>query len=56
MVTCIDGDWNGDVSCSKVDCGVPEMTHAKFDCPDGTTYGSRCKFDCRSPAKKQGKS
>ena len=37
-----------------MDCGLPDIVYARLDCPDGTDYGSRCKFECRPPARRIG--
>ncbi|XP_063051363.1 pregnancy-associated plasma protein A, pappalysin 1b [Engraulis encrasicolus] len=53
-LTCADGKWNKQVTCEPVDCGRPDKYHvhpALFSFPEGTTYGSRCSFQCRPPAQ-----
>ena len=34
---------------------MPDIVYARLDCPDGTDYGSRCKFECRPPARRIGR-
>lgn len=56
-VTCTEGKWNKQVACEPVDCGVPDHHHvyaASFSCPEGTTFGRRCSFQCRHPAQLKG--
>lgn len=56
-VTCAEGKWNKQVACEPVDCGVPDHHHvyaASFSCPEGTTFGSKCSFQCRHPAQLKG--
>ncbi|XP_055515713.1 pappalysin-1-like [Leucoraja erinacea] len=56
-VTCTDGKWNQHVPCEPVDCGIPDQYHvypATFSCPEGTTFGKRCSFQCRPPAELRG--
>ncbi|ERE84483.1 pappalysin-1, partial [Cricetulus griseus] len=56
-VTCTEGKWNKQVTCEPVDCGVPDQHHvyaASFSCPEGTTFGKRCSFQCRHPAQLKG--
>lgn len=56
-VTCTEGKWNKQVGCEPVDCGVPDHHHvyaASFSCPEGTTFGRRCSFQCRHPAQLKG--
>ncbi|KAI0218078.1 hypothetical protein LSAT2_030188 [Lamellibrachia satsuma] len=53
-VRCVNRSWEGVVECAPIDCGDAYIPHARVDCPDGTTYGRRCKFECRSPARKHG--
>ncbi len=57
QVVCAGGVWVGnDLRCVPVNCGLPDIQYARMDCPDGTNFGSRCKFDCRPPAKRIGNS
>uniref|UniRef100_UPI00398EDE05 pappalysin-1-like isoform X1 n=1 Tax=Pristiophorus japonicus TaxID=55135 RepID=UPI00398EDE05 len=56
-VTCTDGKWNQQVLCEPVDCGIPDQYHvypATFSCPEGTTFGKQCTFQCRPPALLRG--
>ena len=56
-VTCSEGKWNKQVACEPVDCGVPDQHHvyaASFSCLKGTTFGSKCSFQCRHPAQLKG--
>lgn len=56
-VTCTEGKWNKQVACEPVDCGIPDHHHvyaASFSCPEGTTFGRRCSFQCRHPAQLKG--
>lgn len=56
-VTCSEGKWNKQVACEPVDCGVPDQHHvhaASFSCLQGTTFGSKCSFQCRHPAQLKG--
>eukprot|EP00062_Callorhinchus_milii_P011402 gi/632957379/ref/XP_007894444.1/ PREDICTED: pappalysin-1 [Callorhinchus milii] len=56
-VTCTDGKWSKQVTCEPVDCGIPDQYHvypAIFSCPDGTTFGKKCTFQCRPPAQLKG--
>lgn len=56
-VTCTEGKWNKQVACEPVDCGVPDQHHvyaASFSCLEGTTFGSKCSFQCRHPAQLKG--
>ncbi|ELW70629.1 Pappalysin-1 [Tupaia chinensis] len=56
-VTCTEGKWNKQVTCEPVDCGVPDHHHvhaASFSCLEGTTFGSKCSFQCRHPAQLKG--
>ncbi|KAJ8408732.1 hypothetical protein AAFF_G00253670 [Aldrovandia affinis] len=53
-ITCADGQWNRQVSCEPVDCGIPDKYHvhpALFHFPEGTTYGKMCTFQCKEPAQ-----
>ncbi|KAE8583612.1 hypothetical protein XENTR_v10020598 [Xenopus tropicalis] len=57
ILTCRDGKWTKQVTCEPVDCGFPDKTHihpATFSCPQGTTYGKQCTFQCRPPAQLRG--
>lgn len=57
-VTCTEGKWNKQVACEPVDCGVPDQHHvyaASFSCLEGTTFGSKCSFQCRHPAQLKGR-
>ena len=55
QVVCAGGNWGGNnFQCTSVDCGLPDIGYARIDCPDGTDYGSRCKFECRLPARRIG--
>ncbi|CAB1318528.1 unnamed protein product [Coregonus sp. 'balchen'] len=50
----IKTQWNKQVSCEPVDCGLPDKYHvhpAHFNFPEGTTYGKRSTFQCREPAQ-----
>ncbi|XP_072421586.1 pappalysin-1-like isoform X1 [Chiloscyllium punctatum] len=56
-VTCTDGKWSQQVQCEPVDCGIPDQYHvypATFSCPEGTTFGKQCTFQCRLPAQLRG--
>ncbi|XP_054854549.1 pappalysin-1 [Eublepharis macularius] len=56
-MTCVDGKWNKQVACEPIDCGIPDQYHvypASFNCSEGTTFGKRCSFTCRSPALMKG--
>ncbi|KAF5917654.1 hypothetical protein HPG69_013490, partial [Diceros bicornis minor] len=56
-VTCAEGKWNKQVVCEPVDCGIPDQHHvyaASFSCLEGTTFGSKCSFQCRHPAQLKG--
>lgn len=56
-VTCTEGKWNKQVACEPVDCGIPDQHHvyaASFSCLEGTTFGSKCSFQCRHPAQLKG--
>ncbi|OCT65662.1 hypothetical protein XELAEV_1804189710mg, partial [Xenopus laevis] len=57
ILTCRDGKWSKQVTCEPVDCGFPDKSHihpAIFTCPQGTTYGKQCSFQCRLPAQLRG--
>ncbi|XP_064197731.1 pappalysin-2 [Anguilla rostrata] len=54
---CVHGAWDRVLTCHPIDCGFPDQSHiyfASFSCPDGTTFGKKCSFTCRTPAKLQG--
>ncbi|XP_051893074.1 pregnancy-associated plasma protein A, pappalysin 1a isoform X3 [Pristis pectinata] len=56
-VICTDGKWNQQLQCEPVDCGIPDQYHvypATFSCPEGTTFGKQCTFQCRPPAHLRG--
>lgn len=56
-MTCTEGKWNKQVACEPVDCGIPDQHHvyaASFSCLEGTTFGSKCSFQCRHPAQLKG--
>ncbi|XP_064420709.1 pappalysin-1 [Latimeria chalumnae] len=56
-ITCTDGKWNKLVTCEPVDCEIPNKYHvypATFSCPEGTTLGKQCTFQCRPPAQMKG--
>ncbi|RXM99091.1 Pappalysin-1 [Acipenser ruthenus] len=56
-MTCTDGNWNKEVTCEPVDCGIPDKYHvypAAFHCPEGTTFGKKCWFQCKDPAQLRG--
>lgn len=56
-VTCTEGKWSKQVACEPVDCGAPDQHHvyaASFSCLEGTTFGSKCSFQCRHPAQLKG--
>ncbi|KAG8447663.1 hypothetical protein GDO86_014973 [Hymenochirus boettgeri] len=57
ILTCRDGKWSKLVTCEPVDCGIPDKSHvypASFSCPQETTYGKQCTFQCRPPAQLRG--
>ncbi|KAI8479041.1 hypothetical protein Bbelb_432310 [Branchiostoma belcheri] len=54
-VMCINGRWNTeDLSCKPMDCGEPNIPHASIVCKEGHSFGKKCTFKCKSPAKLQG--
>ncbi|MGH0117807.1 UNVERIFIED_CONTAM: hypothetical protein FKN15_039978 [Acipenser sinensis] len=56
-MTCTNGNWNKEVTCEPVDCGIPDKYHvypAAFHCPEGTTFGKKCWFQCKDPAQLRG--
>ncbi|XP_015263086.1 PREDICTED: pappalysin-1 [Gekko japonicus] len=56
-LTCVDGKWNKQVACEPIDCSIPDQYHvypASFNCSEGTTFGKRCSFTCKSPAVLKG--
>ncbi|XP_069793627.1 pappalysin-2 isoform X3 [Narcine bancroftii] len=57
FLICKHGKWNTTVTCEPIDCGIPDQSHvyhARFSCPEGTSFGSRCIFSCNAPATLQG--
>ncbi|KAM8934565.1 pappalysin-1 [Pelodytes ibericus] len=57
IITCRNSKWNKKVTCEPLDCGYPDKSlvyPASFFCPQGTTYGKHCTFQCRPPAQLKG--
>ncbi|XP_077013201.1 pappalysin-2 [Tamandua tetradactyla] len=57
LLTCSSGYWDQDVSCSSLDCGIPDQSlvnYATFSCSEGTDFLKRCLILCVPPAKLQG--
>ncbi|CAH1277580.1 PAPPA [Branchiostoma lanceolatum] len=55
QVMCIKGRWNTeDLSCKPMDCGEPNIPHASIVCKEGHSFGRKCTFKCKPPAKLQG--
>ncbi|XP_078604177.1 pappalysin-1-like isoform X2 [Branchiostoma floridae x Branchiostoma japonicum] len=54
-VMCIKGRWNTeDLSCKPMDCREPNIPHASIVCKEGHSFGKKCTFKCKPPAKLQG--
>ncbi|XP_066117307.1 pappalysin-2 [Saccopteryx bilineata] len=59
LLTCSSGHWDRAVSCTPLDCGIPDpslVNYATFSCPEGTDFLKRCSISCVPPAKLQGPS
>ncbi|XP_006887773.1 PREDICTED: pappalysin-2 [Elephantulus edwardii] len=57
VLTCSSGYWDQIVSCTRVDCGIPDqalVNYANFFCSEGTDFLKRCSISCIPPAKLQG--
>ncbi|KAM6219051.1 pappalysin-2 [Rhynchocyon petersi] len=57
LLTCSSGHWDRIVSCTHLDCGVPDqalVNYANFSCSEGTDFLKRCFISCVPPAKLQG--
>ncbi|XP_040840242.1 pappalysin-2 [Ochotona curzoniae] len=58
LLTCSSGYWDTVVSCTPLDCGIPDsslVNYATFSCSEGTGYLKRCSISCVPPAKLQGR-
>ncbi|XP_007935798.1 pappalysin-2 [Orycteropus afer afer] len=57
LLTCYSGRWDQVVSCTPLDCGLPDqylVNYATFSCAEGTDFLKRCSISCVPPAKLQG--